>query len=499
MSVITPSLLLDHLRCVHKVWRDKYGPRNEFVDEANPFLKLLWDRGIQHEAEIIAGFGFDYVDCGQGSEAERIAQTNDALAARAEYIYQGVLAHGNLFGIPDLLHFIGGEYVPIEIKSGSAAEGGDEMSDGKPKKEYGVQLALYADLLNRKGLNSSRRAFVIDITGDRIAYDLNAPMGARTPETMWELYLRVREDVESTLRDDLRTDPAMCGSCKDCGWYASCKAWAKENDDLTQVFYVGRTVRDTIRRDLESGKIDDLLAKNADSIIERKKSDKSFLKGIGESTLSKIIARGRLMKTNGEPVIYEKFDFPEVSTELFFDIETDPTQDFVYLHGFLVRDRDGERFVEFTATKTTREMEREFWKRSIDFIRSFDPADVAVYYYSAYEKSTYRRLQKKYPDVISEADLETMFAHPNVIDLYAIVTKMTDWPLGSYGIKAIAQYLKFKWRDETPSGALSIQWYNDYLKSSEKALLNRVLEYNEDDCKATLVVKDYLKQRMDAM
>ena len=164
-----------------------------------------------------------------------------------------------------------------------------------------------------------------------------------------------------------------------------------------------------------------------------------------------------------------------------------------------VRDRDGERFVHYTATEISDENERDFWKRSIDFIRSFDPADVAVYYYSSYEKSTYRHLQKKFPDVIGEADLEAIFDHPNVIDLYQIVTKMTDWPLGSYGIKAIAQYLKFKWRDETPSGALSIQWYNDYLTTGNDALLNRVLEYNEDDCKATLVVKDYLKKRMDMM
>ncbi len=500
MSVITPSLLLDHLRCVHKVWRDKYGPQGEFVDGDNPFLKLLWDRGIQHEEDIIAGFGFDFVDCGQGTETERIALTNAALAARAEYIYQGVLAHGNLFGIPDLLQFLDGEYVPVEIKSGSAGEGSDDAAgDGKPKKEYGVQLALYADLLNKKGLNSSRRAFVIDKTGERIAYDLNAPMGARTPETMWKLYQRIRQDVEAVLRDELRADPAMCGACKDCGWYASCKTWAKENDDLTQIFYVGRTARDTVRRDLDSGRIDDLLAQNTDAILERKKSDKSFLKGIGESTLSKMLARGRLMKSGGEPIIYERFDFPEVSTELFFDIETDPTQDFVYLHGFWVRDLDGERFVHFTATENTDANERDFWKRSIDFIRSFEPDEVAVYYYSSYEKSTYRHLQKKYPDVIDETEIDAIFGHPNVIDLYAIVTKMTDWPLGSYGIKAIAQYLGFKWTDETPSGALSIQWFNEYLTTENEALLNRVLVYNKDDCKATLVVKDYLKQRMDAM
>ena len=142
MSIITPSLLLDHMRCVHKVWRDNYGPKAEFNDDANPFLQLLWDKGIQHEADVVAGFGFEYVDCGKGTEAERIAQTNAALAERVEYIYQGTLAHGNLFGIPDLLQFIDGEYVPIEIKSGSAGDGGDDASDGKPKKESGVQLAL---------------------------------------------------------------------------------------------------------------------------------------------------------------------------------------------------------------------------------------------------------------------------------------------------------------------------------------------------------------------
>lgn len=496
MTPITPSLLYDYLQCPHKVWRDVYGPREEFVQDENPFLKLLWERGVQHEEDIIDNFESEFVDCSHGSEEERIAATYRAIDERAEYIYQGILAHGDLFGIPDLLYFDGDEYVPIEIKSGAASEGGDDDSAGKPKKEYGVQLALYADLLNRKGLNSSRRAMVIDTTGERIEYDLNAPLGVRTPETMWELYQRIRGEVTALLENATRNDPAMCGACKMCGWGASCKKWAAENDDLTQLFYVGRTVRDTIRRDLDSSRIDDLISQDIGSLVDQKKTDKSFLKGIGESTLTKMALRARLMKDNAQPVIHENFDFPTVSTELFFDIESDPTQDFVYLHGFWVRDSNGERFVEFTARAITPEDERRVWAESIEFIRSFDPEKVAVYYYSAYEKSSYRRLRKKFPDVISEEHLEEMFGHPNFIDLYSIVTKMTDWPLGSYGIKAIAQYLEFKWRDETPSGALSIQWYNEFLNTEDEALLKRILEYNEDDCKATMVVKDYLLNRM---
>ena len=35
----------------------------------------------------------------------------------------------------------------------------------------------------------------------------------------------------------------------------------------------------------------------------------------------------------------------------------------------------------------------------------------------------------------------------------------------------IAVYLGFKWRDETPSGALSIQWYNEYIKTKDEKIL----------------------------
>ena len=97
------------------------------------------------------------------------------------------------------------------------------------------------------------------------------------------------------------------------------------------------------------------------------------------------------MKSKSEPVLHEPLHFPSVSTELYFDIETDPTQDFVYLHGFWVRDAAGQRFVEFTARSITPEDERRVWAEALNFMRSFDPDDMALYYYSSFEKSTYRR------------------------------------------------------------------------------------------------------------
>jgi predicted RecB family nuclease len=107
-------------------------------------------------------------------------------------------------------------------------------------------------------------------------------------------------------------------------------------------------------------------------------------------------------------------------------------------------------------------------------------------------------MQKLYPEVISETELEAFFDHPNTIDLFGIVNKHTDWPVSSYSLKDLAQYLGYKWRDETPSGALSIEWFNKFIDTQDTEILNRLLAYNEDDCKATMVLKRGIEKLVNA-
>ena len=49
MKTITGSKLYDYIQCPHKVWRDVYGPKEEKITETNPFVELLWNRGVAHE------------------------------------------------------------------------------------------------------------------------------------------------------------------------------------------------------------------------------------------------------------------------------------------------------------------------------------------------------------------------------------------------------------------------------------------------------------------
>jgi len=496
IKYITASKLYDYTQCPHRIWKDIYGNPEERGEE-NEFLKLLWSRGVQHEERVIRKMG-EYIDLSSGRSVEdRFNRTVEAMNNGADLIYQGVLKHKNLLGIPDLLKKMpDGSYIPIDIKSGMAIEGVDEENnkEGKYKKHYAVQLCLYVELLKILGFANKNKGIIIDIHGDEVEYNLDEKMGPRSKLTWWEFYEDAKNKAELLLYNKIQNKPALAGICKLCHWYDSCKKWVEKNNDLTAIFYLGRSKRDVINDDLQISKVKDFSNLDLKEAMKEKKENKDFLKGVGEKTLKKLITRANILEEKKEPVIYKKIDFPEVSYELFFDIEDDPTQEFVYLHGVYERKGNKSRFISFIAEDNTKEAEKEAWFKFWKYIKSLPQDDFAVYYYSSHEKVVYRRLQKQYPEIISEIELENFFENPNVIDLYKIVFQNTDWPISSYSLKDIATYLGFKWRDKTPSGVLSIKWYNDYLEKKDKDILKRLLSYNEDDCKATMALKDAIAE-----
>ena len=92
--------------------------------------------------------------------------------------------------------------------------------------------------------------------------------------------------------------------------------------------------------------------------------------------------------------------------------------------------------------------------------------------------------------LLSTNSIKTEF---DPIDLYFdVVLKHTEWPTKDYSIKTLARFLGFDWRDTDPSGAASIEWFDQWVKSSDPAIKERILQYNEDDCIATRILLDGL-------
>jgi predicted RecB family nuclease len=100
----------------------------------------------------------------------------------------------------------------------------------------------------------------------------------------------------------------------------------------------------------------------------------------------------------------------------------------------------------------------------------------------------------KYPEVCTPAEIETLFDPANSVDLYNdVIKKATEWPTRDYSIKTLAQYLGFTWKDKHPSGAASIEWFYRWVETGDPDIRTRILEYNEDDCRATRVLFDGIR------
>ncbi len=493
-SAITASMLYSLVSCPHRVTMDLFeDPAKR--DPVNAFVELLWERGSAVERERIAGLDLHFVDLQAASRDDKERQTRAAMAAGASLIYGGRITASDLVGEPDLLRKEGGGYVPGDIKSGAGKEAGtseDNEAEGKLKKTYAVQLALYVDILEQVGLSAGRRGFIWDVHGEEITYDLTAARGVRNPESLWAFYQAQLATVRGIVAHTATTLPAYAsGTCSLCHWYSTCLQAVKDADDLTLIAELGRTKRDAMIDDIKT--VAELASINPEAFMRGKKT---AFAGVGPDSLMKFQARAKLLSTPGaKPYLKEPVALPAFELELFFDIEVDPMRDLCYLHDFIERrDRDNgtEKFYGFFTPDTTPAAEADAFAEAMAYMRQSQPC--AIFYYSKYERTLYRKLQAKYPHVCSAAEIEALFDPATTVDLYFdVVKRATEWPTNNFSIKTLAKYLGFQWRDTHPSGAASIQWFDEWVKTGSPETKQRILDYNEDDCRATRVVLDGIR------
>jgi predicted RecB family nuclease len=487
---ITASMLYDLVQCPKRVELDLFADPSG-RDEVSPFVRMLWERGTLHEREVVSGGDLKVLDLSGVEGEEREFLTLEAMRRGEALIYGGRIVSDDLVGIPDLLRFEGVGYVPLDIKSGAGEEGGSDDGDGKPKIHYAVQLGLYVDVLERLGLSAGRYGIIWDVHGQEVRYDLAAARGVRKAETLWEEYGAVLAQARSIAAKSVVPQGALASSCKLCHWYSSCTTALRDADDLTLIPSLGRAIRDAMQITFPT--VAAFAAADPDGFITQGKTP---FKGLGADRLKTFHARARLLTEPGaKPYLKSAIALPVSNVELFFDIEVDPLRDFTYLHGIIER-RHGatseERFVYFFTENESDEAEKDAFSKAFAYLT--EDSSATIWYYSKYERTIYRKLQDRYSDVCTRADIDNLFDPKRAVDLYGdVVTKATEWPTNDQSIKSLAKYLGFNWRDSNPSGAASIEWFDRWVKDHDPSVKQRILDYNEDDCKATRVLLDGIR------
>lgn len=490
MKLISGSMLYDAVHCPHRVSMDIFEDPG-LRDDPSPFLEMLWEQGWNHEFKVIERMGAGVLNLFSLETAEKEVRTLEAIHSKVPLIYAGRIRHGDLVGEPDLLFLRGDAYIAGDIKSGSGFDG--EESSGKLKKHYAVQVAHYTNILELLNFSDgSKNAVILDGGYNEVPYDLAAPQGSRNKTTWWELYLETLQSIRQLLGRNETSRAALSAQCGHCHWRRRCEDVLHETDDLTLIADLGRAKRDVMFATFPN--VASLAACDPANFIN---GTKTSFPGIGPETLQKYRARALLLKQpDARPYFREPIELPTSEVEVFFDIEDDPMRGMCYLHGFVER-RGGinetERYIACVASEPTPIEEEAAFQMAWSYLNGLGNS-ARVYYYSKYERTAWKKLAGRYPSVCSVDEVEALFSREWMVDLLYDVVSKTEWPTNNRSIKTLAKYLGFKWRDSNPSGAASIEWYDQWVQSGSSEVRQRILDYNEDDCRATRVLLDGLRE-----
>ena len=460
----------DVARCVSSpfaLYCDKFAPEDE-RDPVSPLLEMLRERGSVHERDVIEG---DVVTHTYETLEDGFCLTVEMMAAGVPTILQGPLISNpvGLRGIPDQILKVHDSksvfgnygYRVVEVKS-----------NFRLTIAHKIQAAFYNHLL---GLiqNLTPKEFGM-INGRK----------EETTEAFDSWHPRLVKHMERTREVvSRRHKPRPVFGRTPPPW----RSYGDKLAGLTKLWQIGR-VKERALIKAGYGTIEDVALASP--------SDLSNVPGISPPIASQVVVQANAILKDAT-IPRSPVHLPQVAVEMFLDMENTnegldalqgTREGFVnYLTGIVVRSKSDARYIGLLAE--TPDGEEKCWQ---DFCRLIAEAgSLAVYHWSASAEPVYiRKMMDKYetPPPIRERLLD------NLVDLQRATTDAFAFPTSSYGLKDIAGHLGFAWRSPHFDGLLAMVAYKEYVSSgsTDVSLRERLLGYNEDDCRALMAIKDWL-------
>ena len=118
--------------------------------------------------------------------------------------------------------------------------------------------------------------------------------------------------------------------------------------------------------------------------------------------------------------------------------------------------------------------------------------DFTLYHWSSAEPQYFKNLFTKHSLPLK---MLNVLRHAS-FDLFPIFKSKIILPLFTYTLKDVANFLGFQWHDPLADGATSIVLFDKWYLEKDKKALQKAISYNSDDCKALLIIKDYLSKKL---
>ncbi|MEN9558349.1 MAG: hypothetical protein RL141_718 [Candidatus Parcubacteria bacterium] len=465
---LTASDFYTYITCPHWPWFDRFAsPEDRALKRAlTASEERRLDDGVSHERAVMATLIKEAPvrELSTAGDVSALFQaTLQAMQEGVETIYQGTLIDGDWHGRPDLLLRQEGasrlgnwHYVPVDIKSSHEL-----------KLTHRLQLVFYSVLLQRLQGTMPTRAAIVNRDQEWHWFDPQESMADFTAVLAALERIRAGEKPPLVLRK----------ACMDTSpWGVACTRQAEAAHDIALLYNVD-VKKLAALRDLGIHTVNDAATLSVPDIA-------GAAPGLTLKTVEFVKAQAQALR---DRTVFVRLPiaFPSVPLEIYFDIESDQPNDADYLFGFLLADgAKGGTYKAFIAERP--EDEGVMWREFLAWVETL-PDSYVVYHYAPYEVTRLNLLITRHG---GSPALQVFM--DRMIDLKPIATKQVVYPLYFYGLKYICKLLGFHWTGELQSGGASIDWYERWCETGDRAVLNGIIQYNEDDVRATQFLKEWL-------
>ncbi len=485
---LSPSDLSAHLACPHLTSLELQVARGELerprVDDTHG--DLLRRKGDEHEAaylERLRGEGRTiirvptYDDEGFDADEARRLTEQAIRAAEADVIYQPYLTDGTWRGFADFLERIAeGTYEAVDTKLARSA-----------RPAHVLQLCFYSEQLGHIQGRLPERFHVELGSGERETFRSGDHMA---------YYRQARRRLLLALDTQPATYPWPCERCGLCDFRHLCKQRLRDDDNLVLVAGLRRSFADTLNEHgiptlaalgrQAAGLVVDGLRPQALEGVRHQAELQLHFRETGEHRVDLLSAEeGRGFRLLPEP------DVGDVWLDLEGHPFYEPARGLEYLFGWCYRDGDG--IVRYEAAWARhRDGERAIFERFVDWVveRRRRYPGLHVYHYASYERSALRRLMGEHGT--REDEVDDFLRQDVLVDLYRVVRQALRASVESYSIKALEALYGFERSAEVKGGDDSTVRFEQWLESGDDVLLREIEAYNEEDCRSTVALHEWL-------
>jgi len=353
----------------------------------------------------------------------------------------------------------------------------------KTTKEHLFDLAFSSMLLGSFQESKIEKGLVISSFGNKINVE-EIYLNKKLKKKVLNFLFSLNECLEG-LMPEITQDRKKCTICS---WQNFCDKEAKENGYLTDIDGIGYKTAALLKTNGISNT--QTLASHSEKKLGEKLSkfnDQKYEK-------ASIFIRQAQAYISGQPYCISNKNhindlLAKTRSGLYvFDIESNPDHKHDFLYGFL---KINNLFAKkedliYEPILNLKNNEGESHREIIKILLS--NKEWPVIHYGETEKIAIINIAKSLNFSLEEIDNLTS----RFIDLHNLIRKSWILPLKNYSLKTVSNWLGFEWIQKNASGSKALYWWIQYQITKNEIFLKKIIQYNKDDCLATLKIAEYL-------